>query len=144
MTIQQAQQEYVGDFCAMSDWFAKYDYLIQIAKTADGLPEEQKTDGNRLHGCQADSWLVTEYIDGKMYYKTDSTAVIVRAILAIICEILSDHLPEEIIHTPITFLEDAGITEDIPQSRTDGICSTVEQMVCSAKKHCNQVHEYGK
>ncbi len=134
MTIQQAQQEYIDDFRAMSDWFAKYEYLIRLAKAADGLPEELKTEDHRLHGCQADSWLVTRYRDGKLYYQTDSTAVIVRAILAIISEILSDRLPEEIINTPVTFLEDAGITEDIPKSRADGIHSAIEQMVCAAKK----------
>lgn len=134
MTIQQAQQEYIEDFCSLPDWFAKYEYLIQLAKAAESLPEECKTEQTRLHGCQAESWLVIEYTDGKMYYRTDSTAIIVRAILAILAELLSDHTPEEIVSTPITFLEDAGIAQDIPPSRSAGIHAAIEQMVCVAKR----------
>lgn len=134
MTIQQAQQEYIEDFCALPDWFAKYEYLIQLAKAAEPLPEEYKTEDNRLHGCQADSWLVIQHRNGKLYYDTDSTAVIVRAILAILAELLSDRTPAEICSASITFLEDSGIAEDIPASRANGIRAAIEQMVCAAEK----------
>lgn len=135
MTIQQAQQEYIEDFRSLPDWFAKYEYLIQIANVAEHLPEICKTEQTKLHGCQAESWMVITHADGKMYYKTDSTAIVVRAILAILSELLSNRTPEEIIHTSITFLEDTGIAQDIPASRAAGIHEALAQMIGTAKDY---------
>jgi cysteine desulfuration protein SufE len=42
------------------------------------LEEQHKIDINKVKGCQSTVWLVSDFRDGKVYYKAESDAVIVK------------------------------------------------------------------
>ena len=39
MTLKERQQAIVDDFSMYEEWLDKYEYLIELGKSLDGLPE---------------------------------------------------------------------------------------------------------
>ena len=56
----------------------KYQYLIEQAKFNDDFPENLKIDEFKVNGCQSQVWLVPEEQDSKLYFKSDSDALIAK------------------------------------------------------------------
>lgn len=111
MTIYQMQQDYVDDILQLNSWFDKYEFFVRIAGMVDGLSEEQKNEENRVQGCQTNAWVVAEKNNGRMQYYVDSDSLIVKGMLNVLADILSDHTPQEISDSEWTLWEQAGILE---------------------------------
>lgn len=94
----------------------------------DGLSEEQKNEENRVQGCQTNAWVVAEKNNGRMQYYVDSDSLIVKGMLNVLADILSDHTPQEISDSEWTLWEQAGILENLTESRNNGIRAAEQRM----------------
>lgn len=128
MTIYQMQQDYVDDILQLNSWFDKYEFFVRIAGMVDGLSEEQKNEENRVQGCQTNAWVVAEKNNGRMQYYVDSDSLIVKGMLNVLADILSDHTPQEISDSEWTLWEQAGILENLTESRNNGIRAAEQRM----------------
>ena len=45
---------------------------------------QYKIDENKVRGCQSTVWLVADYKDGKIFFKADSDAVIVKGLISML------------------------------------------------------------
>ena len=73
-------------------------------------------------------WLVPELKDGKVLFKADSDAVLVKGIVALLVEAYSGLTPEEITAQDTGFLKEIGITEHLSMNRTNGLANMVKQI----------------
>ncbi|MCD8357052.1 MAG: SufE family protein [Clostridia bacterium] len=128
MTIYQMQQDYVSDLLQLNSWFDKYEFFVRIAGMVDGLTEEQKKEKNLVRGCQTKAWVVAEENNGRMQYYVDSDSLIVKGMLNVMADVLSDHTPQEIAASEWTLWQQAGILENLTESRNNGI-RAAEQMM---------------
>ena len=53
MTIKENQQELIEEFAFLEDWEQKYEYIIDLGKELEGLPDDKKTDENLIRDCQS-------------------------------------------------------------------------------------------
>jgi cysteine desulfuration protein SufE len=134
-TIQETEKEIVEEFSLFDSWDDKYEYIIYLGKKLPPLEDEYKIDGNRVRGCQSTVWLVADYIDtdgpagqGKIIYKAESDAVIVKGLISMLIRVLSGHSPEEIIHAKLDFINQIGMTTHLAQTRSNGLRAMVKQM----------------
>lgn len=127
-TIEGAQQEIVDDFAFFDSWDDKYEYIIELGKKLEPLDERFKIDLNRVRGCQSSVWLVAEYKDGRVLFKADSDAVIVKGLISMLIRVLSGHTPDEIIQAKLGFIQEIGMTTHLAQTRSNGLLSMVKQM----------------
>ncbi|MBC7946264.1 MAG: SufE family protein [Chitinophagaceae bacterium] len=127
-TIQETEQEIIEEFALFDSWDDKYEYIIDMGKKLPVLAEEFKTDSNRVRGCQSTVWLATDFKDGRIYFKADSDAVIVKGLISMLIRVLSGHTPDEIIHAPLNFMGAIGMTTHLAQTRSNGLLSMVKQM----------------
>jgi len=130
MTINEIQDQLISDFELFEDdWDGKYDYIIDLGKKLGGLPDEAKTDGNKIKGCQSNVWL-TSSIDetGKIAFEGDSDAVIVRGLVSMLIQVMSGHKPQEIAEADLYFIEKIGLSRHLAQTRSNGLLSMVKQM----------------
>ena len=88
-TIPEIEAEIVDEFSLFDDWESKYEYIIDLGKKLPPLEEEYKIDENKVRGCQSTVWLVTDYRDGKVFYKAESDAVIVKGLISMLIRVLS-------------------------------------------------------
>lgn len=127
-SITETEQEIVEEFSLFDSWDDKYEYIIDLGKKLPPLEDKYKTDENRVRGCQSTVWLTASYRDGKIFYKAESDAVIVKGLISMLIRVLSGHTPDEIIDTKLDFIQKIGMTTHLAQTRSNGLLSMVKQM----------------
>lgn len=126
--IIEIEKEIVEEFSLFDSWDDKYEYIIDLGKRLSPLPEEFKKDDNKVRGCQSTVWLVAEYKDGRVFYKAESDAVIVKGLISMLIRVLSGQSPEDIVSARLEFIRDIGMMTHLAQTRSNGLLSMVKQM----------------
>ena len=128
MTIKERITEISERFDRHSQWEDKYKELITFGKELDELPESECVDDFKVKGCQSQVWLKPNYQDGRVRFRANSDAVLVKGIVALITRVYSGATPDEIVQTPPSFLKEIGITEHLSMNRTNGLASMIKQV----------------
>ena len=128
MTINELQDNVIEEFSAFDDWMDKYALLIDLGNSLPPLEEKYKTERNLIEGCQSRVWLHADYEDGKIIFKGESDAVIVKGIVSLLINVLSGHTPQEILDTDLYFIEQIGLKEHLSPTRSNGLVAMVKQM----------------
>ncbi len=128
MTINEAQDRIIDEFSAFEDWMDKYSLLIELGNSLNPLNEKYKTENNLIEGCQSRVWLQADYNDGKIIFQAESDAVIVKGIIALLIDVLSNHTPDEILNADLCFIDAIGLKEHLSPTRSNGLLSMVKQM----------------
>lgn len=126
--IQEIENEIVEEFSLFDSWDDKYEYIIDLGKKLPVLEDKYKLDENKVRGCQSTVWLVADYIDGKVFFKADSDAVIVKGLISMLIRVLSGHTPDEIIQANLAFIQKIGMTTHLAQTRSNGLLAMVKQI----------------
>jgi cysteine desulfuration protein SufE len=127
-SIQATENEIVEEFSLFDSWDDKYEYIIDMGKKLPVLEDKHKLDENKVRGCQSTVWLVADYNDGKIWFKADSDAIIVKGLISMLIRVLSGHTPDEIIEAKLGFIQQIGMTTHLAQTRSNGLLSMVKQM----------------
>ena len=128
MTINELQDNVIEEFSAFDDWMDKCALLIDLGNSLPPLEEKYKTESNLIEGCQSRVWLQADYEDGKIIFKGESDAVIVKGIVSLLINVLSGHTPREILDTDLYFIEQIGLKEHLSPTRSNGLVAMVKQM----------------
>ena len=128
MTINELQDNVIEEFSDFDDWMDKYALLIDLGNSLPPLEEKYKTESNLIEGCQSRVWLQADYVDGKILFKGESDAVIVKGIVSLLISILSDHTPQEILDADLYFIEKIGLKEHLSPTRSNGLVAMGKQM----------------
>lgn len=134
MTIAQTQQELIDEFAMFSDWQDRYEHLIELGKDLPLIAPEKKTEENIVRGCQARVWLSAEYrastplSAGVIHFTADSDAMITKGLIALLVRVLNDRTPQEILNTPLTFIDSIGLREHLSPNRSNGLSAMMDQM----------------
>ena len=135
MTLKEKQQEIIDDFSMYEEWLDKYEYLIELGKSLEGLPDEKKTEDRLIKGCQSRVWLDCEIRDGKLFFDADSDAVITRGIIAMLISVYSGRTPEEILQDDFSFLNALGLKENLSPTRANGLVSMIATIRAKAAEN---------
>lgn len=127
-SIQDIEKEIVEEFSLFDSWDDKYEYIIDLGKKLPPLEDQYKLDENKVKGCQSTVWLVADYHDGKVFYKAESDAVIVKGLISMLIRVLSGQTPDAILEAKLNFIQQIGMTTHLAQTRSNGLLSMVKQM----------------
>ena len=128
MTINEKQDEVIAEFSDFDDWMDRYQLLIDLGSEQPPLEEKYKTEQNLIDGCQSRVWLQADLVDGKLQFRADSDALIVKGIVALLVRVLSDHTPQEILDADLYFIEAIGLREHLSPTRSNGLGAMLKQM----------------
>jgi len=127
-------EELTQNFAMLEDWEDKYQYLIDLGEKLPALDEKYKTDEFKVSGCQSQVWLVPQYHDGRITFKADSDAIMVKGIIAVLTAVYSDKSAQEIKEFAVEeFFAKLGLGEHLSQSRRNGMISMVDKIRFYAK-----------
>jgi sulfur transfer protein SufE len=126
--IPEIEAEIVDEFSLFDSWDEKYEYIIDLGKRLPPLEDQYKLDENKVRGCQSTVYLVADHKDGRVYFRADSDAVIVKGLISMLIRVLSGHTPDEIIGAPLNFINQIGMTSHLAQTRSNGLLAMVKQM----------------
>ena len=109
MSINELQDEVVAEFSDFDDWMDRYQLLIDLGNEQEPLDEKYKTEQNLIEGCQSRVWLQADEVDGKIIFKAESDALIVKGIIALLIKVVSEHTPDEILNSELYFIDKIGL-----------------------------------
>ncbi len=125
-------EKLISNFDLLGDWEERYGYLIDLGKKLPGLPDAEKSEENRVHGCQAMVWLVLEPDPDRpaaLRIRADSDAFIVRGLIAVLQLIFSGHTAEEILSADAkAILSQLGLDQHLSPTRKNGLFAMVERI----------------
>lgn len=127
-TIKEIQDEIIAEFNDFDDWLDRYQLLIDLGGEQEPLPLEYKTDNNLIEGCQSRVWLQADYIDGKVHFRAESDALIVKGIVSLLIKVYSGRTPDEILDNEPYFVEAIGLKEHLSPTRSNGLLAMIKQM----------------
>ena len=126
-------EEIYEDFEDLPDWEARCDYLIDLGFELPDFPAEEKTEANRVHGCQSMVWLTADLDRDQtppvMEIQADSDAMIVKGLIAVILAIYSGRPPEEVVKTDVEeIFAKLGLTRHLSSARRNGLFGMVKRI----------------
>ena len=127
-TINEVQDEIIEEFSGFDDWMDKYQLLIDMGSGQEPLPEEYKTEQNLIDGCQSRVWLQADYREGRVVFRAESDALIVKGIVDLLVRVLSGHTPQEILDADLYFIDRIGLKEHLSPTRSNGLVAMLNQM----------------
>jgi len=128
MTINEIQDQIIDDFSAFDDWMDKYQMLIELGNNLEPLDEKYKVPQNLIEGCQSRVWLQADYENGLIHFTGESDAVIVKGLVSLLIQVLSDHTPDEILNADLYFIVKIGLSQHLSPTRSNGLLAMVKQM----------------
>ena len=127
-TINEVQDEIIEEFSGFDDWMDKDQLLIDMGSGQEPLPEEYKTEQNLIDGCQSRVWLQADYREGRVVFRAESDALIVKGIVDLLVRVLSGHTPQEILDADLYFIDRIGLKEHLSPTRSNGLVAMLKQM----------------
>lgn len=125
--------EILDNFSLLDEWDDRYRYIIELGRTLAPLPEEARTETNKVQGCASQVWLTTVVEPDAggpvLRFVGDSDAHIVRGLIAILLSIYSGKPARDIVATDaIALFDSLGLREHLTPQRSNGVRAMVERI----------------
>jgi|CXWL01.1.fsa_nt_gi cysteine desulfuration protein SufE len=135
--IELAIQAIVDEFALLPDWEERISHVIELARGLPPLEDHERTEATRVRGCVSRVWLVSERraeSAGKLYFRGDSDAHIVRGEIALLLRIFSGRTAQEILETdPRAVFERLGLKDALTAQRSNGLFSMMARIQDEAR-----------
>jgi len=128
--VAERARTIVAEFAALDDWLDRYRYLVAMGERMPRLAEEQRTEENRLRGCQYGLWLVSDYDAnaGVLHFRVDSDAKIPRGLAALVLRVLDRQPPAVIATAELGFLDALGLGAHLSAQRSEGLAAMIHEL----------------
>ena len=127
----------VEDFGFLDDWEDRYRFVIELGRNLPDLPEEERSDANKVRGCASQVWFVSEARgpgETRLHFRGDSDAHIVRGLIAILFALYSGRPAREILEIdPEAVFAEIGLREHLTSQRSNGLSSMVARIRADAE-----------
>lgn len=140
MTPHTTIDDIRSDFALLDDWEDRYRYVIELGRALPALPENLRTDANKVRGCASQVWLVsTPEADGsdgpgKLNLQGASDAHIVQGLIAVLFAIFDGRSAKDILATDAQkIFAELGLKEHLTQQRSNGLASMVARIQADAR-----------
>ena len=128
--IDTELEDLAAEFEVLGDWEERYRYVIDLGRDLAPLTDAERSDANKVRGCASQVWLVTEpQADGRLRFRGDSDAHIVRGLIAILLRLYSGHNSDEITAFDAkAAFEKLGLSGALSAQRSNGLASMVARI----------------
>ena len=65
-SIEDAKQSIVDEFGLFDGWVDRYEYIVELGRNLEGLPEDCHTEQYRVKGCQSQVWFRAREENGRL------------------------------------------------------------------------------
>lgn len=135
--------ELLEEFDFLGDWEERCDFLIDLGFELPPMPETEKTEVNRVHGCQSMVWLTTDLQESEgrkvLRINADSDALIVKGLIAVLLAIYQNRTPEEVLKIDVKdYFSRLQLDKYLSTQRKNGLMGMVERVQQEARMLAGQ------
>jgi len=127
------------DFELFDDRRERLQHVLELGHQVPGLPDEWKTEENRVQGCLSNVWMVAEVLPGQqavLEFRADSDSHVVRGLIAILMMMCSGRTPAEIHAMDLSdVFQRLKLAEGSLRSRSNGFHQMIKRIQRLAEEH---------
>ncbi|MGZ8362907.1 MAG: SufE family protein [Caulobacteraceae bacterium] len=133
-TLEQDIDLLAEDFDVLGDWEGRIQYVIDLGKDLEPLPDAARTAANKVPGCAAQVWLVSEKTpDGRLTFAADSDSALSKGNIALLLRLYSGRTPDEILAFDArAALDRLGLPSALTVQRANGLNAMVGRIRAEA------------
>ena len=124
--VQSAQEKLIEEFSFFDNWMDRYQYIIDLGRRLPEFPEADKTEANKIKGCQSQVWFVAEKNADKLEFRAISDAAIVSGLIALLLRVYSNRSPQDILDTPADFVSALQLEQHLSPTRSNGLAAMLQ------------------
>ncbi|PYB70167.1 Fe-S metabolism protein SufE [Pseudomonas sp. LB-090624] len=110
-------------------WEQRARLLMQWGDRLEPLADDEKTEANRVHGCESLVWLVAEQVEGIWRFKASSDARLLRGLLALLLVRVQGIPSEELAGIDLReWFTELGLERQLSPSRSNGLHAVLQRM----------------
>ncbi len=122
-TPAEAQRAIAEEFAFFGDWSERYQYLIDLGRKLPPMPDELKTEENRLLGCQSMVWIVPSGDASRLDFTAVSDSAIVSGLIYLALRVYSGRSAAEILATDPDYIASVGLAKHLSPTRSNGLAA---------------------
>ena len=137
-TAAEAEQAITDEFAFFRDWSERYQYLIDLGKKLPPMPDEDRTEQNRLLGCQSLVWIVASGDRERLDFRAISDSTIVSGLIYLALRVYSGRSADEIVATAPDYVNAIGLAKHLSPTRSNGLAALLKFIHDTAHNAINQ------
>ena len=126
LSIDDVLAELVDEFDLLGDWEGRIEYVIELGKGLEPLPDADRIEPNKVPGCAAQVWLAVRRREDRLTFLADSDSALSKGNIALLLRLYSDRRPEEILAFDArAALDRLGLPSALTRQRANGLNAMV-------------------
>ena len=129
-SMANALADIIDDFALIEDWDERYRYLIELGRALQPLPDNLRTEANKVRGCASQVWIATETSnDNALVIQGDSDAHIVKGLVKLTLAIFDGLEPAVVLQTDASAIfGQLGLSQHLTPQRSNGVRAMVQRI----------------
>lgn len=128
-TIDAAIADLEDELALLPDWEERFSYLIDLGKQLPPLADDERNEATKVRGCASQVWLMPERRDGRLFFRGESDAFLVKGLIAVLLRVYSGRTPEEILRIdPKALAARLGLSDALTAQRSNGLFSMMQRI----------------
>ncbi|WIF66394.1 SufE family protein [Metapseudomonas otitidis] len=129
MNLPPQATEALAAFGAAGSWEQRARLLMQWGERLEPLSDTERSEANRVHGCESQVWLVEEIKEGHRHFRAASDARLIRGLLAVLLARVQGLAREELATLDLSdWFTQLGLSRQLSPSRTNGLNAVLDRM----------------
>lgn len=127
-------EDLFDEFEFLGSWEDRCEYLIDLGFELPSMPAGEKTERNRVHGCQSLVWMTVRPVkdetgETRLDIRADSDAMIVKGLIAVLLTVYNGKSPREVLETDIAgVFTKLGLDRHLSSARKNGLAGMVKRI----------------
>lgn len=127
--LPQAADEALAAFTSASSWEQRARLLMQWGERLEPLDERERSDANRVSGCESHVWLVGMPHEGRWHFRASSDARLIRGLLAVLLARVNGLDAAELSAVDMAdWFNQLGLARQLSPSRSNGMTAVLSRM----------------
>ncbi|MFF7108193.1 SufE family protein [Pseudomonas sichuanensis] len=129
MSLSPEASQALESFEQARGWEQRARLLMQCGDRLEALDDSEKTEANRVHGCESLVWLVAAQENGQWRFKASSDARLLRGLLALLLVRVQGVASDELATLDLNgWFTQLGLERQLSPSRSNGLHAVLQRM----------------
>jgi cysteine desulfuration protein SufE len=130
MSLPSTAQEALAAFQQAGSWEQRARLLMQWGERLAPLLDAERSENQRVHGCESQVWLVAEVQDDHWQFRATSDARLIRGLLAVLLARVNGLSSSELQTVDLAdWFAQLGLARQLSPSRSNGLNAVLQRML---------------
>ena len=129
MSLPAKAREALDAFTVAGGWEQRARLLMQWGERLEALSDAERSDANRVHGCESQVWLVAERRGEQWHFRAGSDARLIRGLLAVLLARIDGLDAQALAELDLpAWFDQLGLASQLSPSRSNGLNAVLQRM----------------